>query len=533
MAVKMNIRKYKSKYHKYIFIFHYDAQAVEICKQIKEQVGWINFSYFTDDKVKGWAFSDLKNVLPVILNHFSVEIDDEMLKDATEGNFERNQGVAVKDLRLDLSIPTLKPLFPFQVQVVDFTDKVGGKALLALDMGTGKTICAIGYACYKKYGRVLVICPASVKENWKREIKRFSGVKARILTEEDPGGWEIINYDQLAKYYPYFQKQEYDLIIVDEEHYIKNRKSIRSKVALKILKNTKDALFLTGTPIMNRPLEIYNVFNYITPTNYWEWVQRYCGALQTRFGWDLNGASNLDELKEKMWWMIRRTKEEVLEQLPEKTINVLTTEMKDWKEYNKVLDDFRQWLIDKDLSLGALYAEALTKVNYLKQVVVKNKNIKEIIDDFLENGKKIVVFSQYLKVVDDLYKQYEAISVKFTGLVKTTERQGIIDKFQNDKDIRIFFSTIGAGGVGINLTEADTVVFTDLSWSVATHNQAESRVHRHGIKNAVNVYYLITPKTIEEKIWSMLRRKEKLINQIMEGSDKVRKVHIRSLLKNL
>ena len=529
---QIKIKPYKSKYHKYLMTFPYDSRVVATCKVIQQDVDWRAFSFYKDEKECGWAFSDLENVLPELKRYFTLDIDPKVAKDASDGAFLAPDAILTDNLADDLDIPTLKPLFPFQKEAVDFCDKAGGKALLALPMGSGKTICAIGYAAYKRYGRVLVICPASVKENWKREIKMFSGVDAKILTDEDSGGWEIINYDQLQKYAPYFKKQNYDLIICDESQKIKNKKAIRSKEALKILKRTKDALFLSGTPIMNRPLEIYTTFNFITPTNYWQFCMKFCGAKETSWGWDLNGASNLDELKERMWWMYRKTKEEILPDLPEKTINVLETQMKEWKEYKQVLNDFRQWLIDKDLSTNALYAEALTKVNYLKQVVVKNKNIKEIIDDFLESDKKIIVFSQYKGVINDLQKQYEN-SVKLTGETPVNSRQDLVDDFQNSKDVRIFFSTIQAGGVGLNLTAADTVVFTDMLWNPATHHQAEDRAHRIGTKSAVSVYYLITPDTIEEKIWKLLRRKEVMVNKIMAGDENVRKVHIKSLFKNL
>jgi SWI/SNF-related matrix-associated actin-dependent regulator 1 of chromatin subfamily A len=527
---------YQTKYHKYILIFQYDANLVALIKQVQDQVGWRELSYYVDERVKGWVFSSLEKVLPAILRVIPADIDDNVLQDIENLAERKNELLGWgREMNLNdkLEVNTQIPLFPFQIEAVDFIFKVGGRALLALPMGGGKSATAIGYACYKKYVRVLVICPASVKENWKREIERFSGVEAKILTDEDPGGWEIINYDQLKKYYNYLSNQEYDLIICDESQFIKNKKAQRSKITFNILKKAKDVLFLTGTPIMNRPIEIYTTFNFIEPINYFQFAMRYCAGIQTKFGWDFNGASNLDELKKRMYWMHRKTKEEILPQLPDKTVNILTTEMKDKKEYNQVLEDFRSWLLDKDLNLGALYAEALTKANYLKQIVVKNKNITEIIDGFLENDKKIIVFSQYREVINNLYKQYEEISVKLTGETKTSDRQGLVDSFQNNPKIRIFFSTIKAGGVGINLTEADTVVFTDMLWTPADHNQAEDRAHRIGTKNNVNVYYLITPNTIEEKIWKLLIRKEKMINQVMEGVEKVRKVHIKSLLKNL
>lgn len=530
----MNIKKYKTKNHKYIFIFRYDPGDVAIVKEIQKDLGWQAISYYADDKVRGWVFSSLKVVLPELLRHFTIDLSNEVLNELSGENTPQKVDIVQDKLTAELIIPTKLPLFDFQIKTIDFINKVNGRALLALDMGLGKSCTAIGYACYKRYGRVLVICPASMKEAWKREIERFSGIKANMLTDDETGGWEIINYDQLNKYSPYLYQQEYDLVIADESHFLKNKKAQRSKVAFKVLeKSAKDVLFLTGTPIMNRPIEIYTTFNFITPMNYFEFCQNFCGAKQTPWGWDFNGASNLDELKRMMYWMIRMKKEDVLEDLPDKTINVLNTKMKSKKDYNKILKDFRAWLKEKDLSQNAMYAEALTKVNYLKQVVVENKNLKEIIDNFLENDKKLIVFSQYKTIINNLYENYEDISVKLTGETKNEERQEAVDIFQNSKEKRIFLSTIKAGGVGITLTEADTVIFTDLAWTPSDHKQAEDRAYRIGQKNNVNVYYLITNDTIEDKIWAMLKRKETMVNKIMEREEKVRRVHIKSLLKKL
>ena len=206
--------------------------------------------------------------------------------------------------------------------------------------------------------------------------------------------------------------------------------------------------------------------------------------------------------------------------------------MKSWADYKAIVDDFKEWLKANSLSDSALYAEALTKANYLKKIVVENKDLKGQIDEFLENGRKLIVFSQYRTIIDELYEHYERQAVKLTCVTPVKDRQAIVDKFQADDSCRVFFSTIKAGGVGITLTEADCVLFCDLSWTPADHAQAEDRAYRIGQKNNVNVYYLITPKTIEEGIWKMLKRKETMIKKIMEGK-KTNKVHIKTIFKNL
>jgi SNF2 family DNA or RNA helicase len=143
-----------------------------------------------------------------------------------------------------------------------------------------------------------------------------------------------------------------------------------------------------------------------------------------------------------------------------------------------------------------LFAEALTKISYLKQVVLKNKDVSGVLRDFLEEKEKIVVFSQYKWKIKELQEEFSDIAVSLTGDTPIDDRQNIIDDFYNNPKIKLFLSTIRAGGVGINLVCADTVVFTDLSWTPADLLQAEDRLLRIGQKNNVNVYYLITPKTI-------------------------------------
>ena len=544
----MLIKKFKTKYHKYIFQFDYVPFIVASIKEIQTNLPeqWKDLSFNKDETElnTGWVFSSY-SVFKLLCEEFDPMVDDkvneemEAVRTQTEEQDVREEAISSiinQKLRMDIEVKSLLPLFPFQKEAVDFMDKVGGRALIADDMGLGKTIEAIGYAVYKEYKRILIICPASVKENWVNEIKKFAGIDANNITEtENRGGWEVIGYSNLVKYWDYIRKEEYDLIVLDEAHYIKNGKAKRTKKTLALLKTAKDIVFLTGTPILNKPVEIYNIFNFIRPMNFWGsggFAEKYCGLCQDNFGrWDYTGATNLDELKEKMCFMLRREKKEVLEQLPDKTINIIETKMKSWADYKAIVDDFKEWLKANSLSDSALYAEALTKANYLKKIVVENKDLKGQIDEFLENGRKLIVFSQYRTIIDELYEHYERQAVKLTGVTPVKDRQAIVDKFQADDSCRVFFSTIKAGGVGITLTEADCVLFCDLSWTPADHAQAEDRAYRIGQKNNVNVYYLITPKTIEEGIWKMLKRKETMIKKIMEGK-KTNKVHIKTIFKN-
>jgi SWI/SNF-related matrix-associated actin-dependent regulator 1 of chromatin subfamily A len=523
------IKKYKTDYHEYIFEFPYRPEVVAQVKAIQDKFGWEQLSFHKGEEI-GWIFSS-KDVYNMIRTVFEPRVEKEV-EDEFSGASQVKFELPERDLE-PIEINTLLPLYPFQRQAVDFCVRVGGRALLAMDMGTGKTAVSIGYGVHRKYQDVLVVCPAFLKQNWQREIKQFAGIDAKILTTEDPGRWEIIGYPNLERYLGYLLTRKYDLIIFDESHYIKNKSAKRTKAAFKVAVQAKDALFLSGTPIMNRPAEIYTVHNFMKRTSFWDFANKYCGMTKTNFGYDFTGATNLAQLKEEMSYMHRKTKAEVLTELPDKTINLIETKMDDWKEYHEIQSDYRAWLEANDLNLSATFAEALTKASYLKQCVVRHKNIKEIIDDFLENDKKIIVFSQYKETIHYLQKIYEKISVSLTGETPVDERQSIVDQFQQDEGVRIFFSTMRAGGVGLTLTAADTVIFTDLDWTPATHAQAEDRAYRIGQKNNVNVYYLVTPDTLEEDIWAMLKRKEKMVNKILAGEENVRKVHLKSILKKI
>jgi hypothetical protein len=267
--------------------------------------------------------------------------------------------------------------------------------------------------------------------------------------------------------------------------------------------------------------------NYVA----WGYASKNCEAKETRFGWDFNGASNLEELRRELSFMLRWRKEEVLDQLPDKTHNTLYTEMGNWTNYNQILNNYRAWLKENDLNQAAVYAEALTKVNYLKQEVAFQKlnQVHQILTEFLEADKNVLVFSQYKTLINELALSYQDKAVVLTGDTPDKERPQLVDKFQDDPNCRIFFSTIKAGGVGLTLTKADTVVFTDLDWTPAMHQQAEDRAWRYGQKNNVNVYYLIAPQTIEEEIWDRLNLKQGIVDKLVES----KQVDIKDLLKNI
>lgn len=434
------------------------------------------------------------------------------------------------------------------------------RAILADEMGLGKTRQAI-VATGNEPG-ILVVCPASLKINWRREILHVHKGADVHLVESGPeetlpaAQWLIINYDMLPKYKEQILAMVADgrltTAVIDEAHYIKGKKTIRATTTLEIVEGMERVYALTGTPIMNRPIELFNLLRAIKHPlgkNRTFYGKRYCGAylkqifLKTgrviRF-WDETGATRLPELRELTKdAILRRTKEEVLD-LPDKIISVQICEFdKEGKrEYDNAWDNYLAW-IEANPQEGksienVLSAQHLVELTKLKQVGSRAK-IGRIVSDIrnaVEQGEKVIVFSQYTGTIDRIAEQLREVAkatryadakepigyVTLTGQHSAQERQDAVDRFQNDPETKVFISNIKAGGVGITLTAASIVMFADMDWSPEIHSQAEDRAHRIGQGGTVNVYYYILADTIEEDIVDILERKKGIIKAVMDGT---------------
>lgn len=431
----------------------------------------------------------------------------------------------------------MNKLFEYQKSGIEFL-KEKKKAILADSMGMGKTIQAI-IACKELGGKTLVVCPASVKENWRREIKMaYETAQVEIIEKENSIGdigWCIINYDILEKKKEFLDSLEFDNIILDEAHYIKNQKSKRSKQAVALCKKAKNVFLLTGTPILNRPIELFNLLRAIEHplgNNYFWYARNYCAAwwMELKNGrrfLNVSGASNLDILKEKIANIyLRRTKEEKLN-LPAKIITNVELEMdENWrKKYETVFTNYLEFLkenplIDVNIN-NVLMARHLVELQKMKQVCSWSKvdRIVEDVENIAEQGEKVIIFSQYTKTIKDLKEKLRKLGVvSLTGEDNMAQRQEAIDHFQNDNKIKIFIGNTKAAGIGINLTASSYVIFADLEWTPALHSQAEDRAHRIGQDKMVNVYYYILKGTIEEDIVELLEKKNGIIQKILSGT---------------
>jgi SWI/SNF-related matrix-associated actin-dependent regulator 1 of chromatin subfamily A len=426
------------------------------------------------------------------------------------------------------------------------------KFILADDMGLGKTTAAVIGSLESGAKKILIVCPASLKINWEREIKNYTDRRILLIEGKKWGStfdYYIINYDILKNFHTTDKSEDseayqlianagFDLAIVDEAHYISNSTAQRTKLLNDILSKIPKVWLLTGTPMTSRPINYYNLLKIVESPltlNWQSYVFRYCAGYQFRVGnrkvWNTSGASNLDELREKTKNLVlRRMKTDILD-LPEKIITPVYLELQS-RFYDHELEDFIR--ISKENRKSESVSVTLNRLMKLRQLIAIEKvpYTCEFIDKFVEQDKKVIVFTNFTASLDMLHEKYKKNSVILDGRMSKEKRQESVDKFQNNDKIKIFISNIKAGGVGITLTAAETVIMNDLSFVPADHSQAEDRAYRYGQKNSVLVYYPVFENTIEIQVYNILQKKKGIIDQVM-GDGEYSDTFASELLKNL
>jgi SWI/SNF-related matrix-associated actin-dependent regulator 1 of chromatin subfamily A len=442
-----------------------------------------------------------------------------------------------------------KQILPFQMAGLEFVELTDGKAMIADEMGTGKTIQAMSVLQLHPERRpAIIVCPASLKFNWRTELELWltTNDKVQVINSGKAAPISasvvVINYEVLGKWMEEIKRINPKIAIFDESHLIKNVGTGRTKAASELAKQVPYRIELTGTPVLNRPLELYSQLTILDPVKYppkaqdpqayYRFAYAYCDPKQVEFTkrdgttethWTFNGASNLDQLNNELkGLMIRRTKEQVLPELPDKRRSAIPMALSNVREFNTQLQDFKKWLLlNRDRHDASL--EALPKLEYLKQMCVEGK-MKSSIDwlenSFIANGQKVVVFTMHQSTIDTLIEKFKDVSVSICGATSQKDREKAVIEFQNNPNILMFIGNIKAAGVGITLTAASSVVFLEFDWTPGIHDQAEDRCHRMGQKNAVNCYYVLADNSIDCVILEMLERKRHVVEQIV-GDDKV------------
>ena len=338
----------------------------------------------------------------------------------------------------------------------------------------------------------------------------------------------IVNYDIVYAWRKEIANINPKVLVLDECHAIKTSTTKRTKGVKHIAKKAKHIIPMSGTPAINRPAELYNSIKLVEPElfgSFQSYAQRYCDAYFNGYGWEYKGGSNLEELYDILSnIMIRRKKEDVIEDLPEKRRTFVSLDLTNISDYNKAENDFIEWVREnkgKRAADRASSAEKLVKVGTLRLLAVRGalansiQWIKNFLDDY---DGKLVVFAVHKEIISALMEEFGDIAVKIDGSVPTGEvRQTIVEKFQNDKNIRLFVGNIKAAGVGITLTASSNIVFLELPWTPGELEQAEDRCHRMGQKNAVNIWYLLAENTIEMELAKMIDSKRNILSQVLDG----------------
>jgi len=424
----------------------------------------------------------------------------------------------------------------FQLEAVEKIEMFEGRALLAMDMGCGKSLTSLIYSVdHHSLRPVVVVCPASVKWHWRNEIRKHIGGYCEVLESLTPydekGLWKpntywIVNYDILDAWLPFLRSLKPKLAILDEVHYCKSLRTKRTKAVKKLCKKIQHVLALSGTPLTNRPAELFPVLNLLRPDlfpSFPVYATRYCNLRRTPFGIDYSGAKNLDELHRILTkhLMIRYRKRDVLKDLPPKTDQVVVIDVEDRKEYDQAVLDYTGWVRNyKKKYTKQSRTEQRSKIVAVKQVVGRAKlpAVYSWLDSFLENSdEKIIVFGFHREVVEAIQQRYKKLSVMVHGGVVGKKRQEAFDKFSKDKRIRMLSGNVQAAGVGWPGTAASNVVFVEFPWTPGELAQAAARPDRVGQTKPVTCYYLTARDTIEPDLLRLLERKQKILSQTLDG----------------
>jgi SWI/SNF-related matrix-associated actin-dependent regulator 1 of chromatin subfamily A len=499
--------------------------------------------------LKRWETTDIK-VVEKLINVLSNEPSEHGIspevKEIIKERKQKMENVLQKSMSAtsDISIPSPSGLvyMPFQKAGVDFINQQKN-VLVADEMGLGKTIQAIGYINLNPEVRtVLIICPASLKFNWKSELQKWlvRPYSVDILNGHGLTDITITNYESVKKYFSELTSQKWDLLVLDESHYIKNYKAQRTQYITGFYEDKKNKtgwvtglkdyakqkILLTGTPILNRPMELFTQLKVLgneMGKNPFGFRDRYVET--DRWGGD-RGTKNLEELQMRLrtTCMIRREKKDVLLELPDKLRQVITLPTDvlsetDREESRKIVNYLSEsWdIATQKLTKSEFDFEEISKIRH-KQSVKKIPYVLEHLENVLENEDKIVVFAHHHDVIDAIYEKFKNISVVGTGNETLKERDEAVTRFQNDPNVKLFIGSIQAMGVGITLTSASTVIFAEIEWRPGDLSQAEDRLHRIGQKSTVLVQYLVVNDSIDSYMINKILEKMGIIEQITDAA---------------
>jgi SWI/SNF-related matrix-associated actin-dependent regulator 1 of chromatin subfamily A len=385
-------------------------------------------------------------------------------------------------------------------------------AILADEPGLGKTIQVCEFINRTRADFVLIVCPASLRTNWWQEILRWVVPTFQHI--------EVVSYEQATR--GKLQEARYELIVFDEAHYLKNPSAARTQKCLSLDGDIR--LFLTGTPIVNRPIELYPILRSCgLQLSRTEYGKRYCdGKLVVirwrpkKYAWDFSGASRTEELGASLrkHLMVRRTKEEVLSELPRKIRQVIELPDRTLPES----ENLRRVFASFTSAAGKVAADLKVAFDELSQVRLETARAKlndviEFAENLLLEEPKLVIFAYHREIIDALADHFGAEAVKLYGGMTDKQKAAAVDAFQNGKT-RVFVGQITAAGTGLTLTAARTVLFAEIDWVPGNLIQCEDRCHRFGQRSSVRVFHLTAAGSIEARMIQALVEKQKTIEAV-------------------
>lgn len=460
-----------------------------------------------------------------------------------------------KDIELLIeNLPLLKKPRSYQMDYLHYAVNHGNH-INGSSCGVGKTLCSIFYAEMLDLFPCMVVCPASVKSGWLKEWKETNpGRRISIIsTSSPPEDFEadviVINYDILGKRVTKengktsleirldgMKKKSFSLVIADEIHFLKNRKSIRSKSFKKLAHKVPSVIGLTGTLIMNRPAELLNILilieriKEITPDDQYHhyFFERYCNMKETNFGMDISGASNIKELnrllKECCYFQV--SKRDALKELPPISENVVECEITNKRAYKKAKDDLLQFIEDKfkdeEKVEKAARAEFLVKLSTLKQLSLegKEKFIKKWVEEWMEANEeeKLLVFASQSTILTKIAGEFKEVLL-ITGGTAAKKRDEILQKFASQKKNRLLFANIGCLGTGVDGLQkvCSNMAILELPPRPSDLVQVIGRLERSGQENPVTIQYLLSMETIDKDLWEMLKGKKDVTDMLNKG----------------
>ncbi|XP_010241440.1 PREDICTED: SWI/SNF-related matrix-associated actin-dependent regulator of chromatin subfamily A-like protein 1 isoform X3 [Nelumbo nucifera] len=456
-------------------------------------------------------------------------------------------------------------LLPFQRDGVRFVLQHGGRALLADEMGLGKTLQAIAVAgCVRDSWPVLVLTPSSLRLHWASMVQQWLNIPSSDIvvvlsqwggsnragftivqssakgTIHLDGVFNIVSYDVIPKLQHLLMASEFKVVIADESHFLKNAQAKRTSASVPVIQKAKFAILLSGTPALSRPIELFKQLEALYPEvykNVHEYGNRYCrGGI---FG-IYQGASNHEELHNlmKATVMIRRLKKDVLSELPVKRRQQVFLDLaeKDMRQINAL---FRELEVVKNKIKACNLKEEVESLKFSEKNLInkiytdsaeaKIPAVLDYLGTVIEAGCKFLIFAHHQAMIDAIFqflRNKKVGCIRIDGGTPASSRQTLVSDFQEKDDIKAAVLSIKAGGVGLTLTAASTVIFAELSWTPGDIIQAEDRAHRIGQVSSVNIYYLLANDTVDDIIWDVVQSKLENLGQMLDGHENTLEVSV-------